>query len=79
MYDWDDQFNKTLGFLTQLRNRVSNPGTPLVRASPRTPRYARNTGGATISIGMGPRLHMITEDSRGNDTGERERMESNTH
>ena len=39
MYDWDGQFNDTLGLPIQLRNRVSNPGTPPVRASPRAPRY----------------------------------------
>ena len=37
MYDWDGQFDEMLGLPIQLRNRVSNPGTPPVRASPRVP------------------------------------------
>ena len=43
MYDWDGQFDDMLGLPIQLRNRVSNPGTPPVRASPRAPGYG---GGA---------------------------------
>ena len=28
MCDWDGQFDETLGLPIQLKNRVSNPGTP---------------------------------------------------
>ena len=55
MYDWDGQFDDTLGLPIQLRNRVSNPGTPPVRASPRAPGYGGGAGGATVNIGSGPR------------------------
>ena len=66
MYDWDGQFYDTLGLPIQLRNRVSNPGTPPVRASPRAPGYGRGAGGATVNIGSGPGLYTITEDTKGN-------------
>ena len=56
MYDWDGQFNDMLGLPIQLRNRVSDPGTPLVRASPRAPGYGGGAGGATVNIGSGPGL-----------------------
>ena len=70
MYDWDGQFNDTLGLPIQLRNRVSNPGTPPVRASPRTPGYGGSAGGATVNVGSGPGLYTVTEDTKGNSTGE---------
>ena len=54
MYDWDGPFDDTLGLPLQLRNRVSNPGTPTVRASPRAPGYGGGAGGATVNIGSGP-------------------------
>ena len=57
MYDWDGQFNDMLGLPIQLRNRVSNPGTPPVRASPRAPGYGGGAGGATVNIGSGPGLY----------------------
>ena len=66
IYDWNDQFDETLGLLIQLRNRVSNAGTPPVRASPRATRYGQTTGGATLNIGTGPGLYMVAEDARGN-------------
>ena len=74
MYDWDGQFDETLGLPIQLRNRVSDPGTPLVRASPRTPGHGGGAGGATANIGSGPRLYTVTEDTRGNGTGEAEEL-----
>ena len=74
MYDWDHQFDDTLGLPIQLRNRVSNPGTPPVRASPRAPGYGGGAGGATVNIGSGPRLYMVTEDTTGNGTGEAEEL-----
>ena len=70
MYDWDGQFDDTLGLPIQLRNRVSNPGTPPVRASPRAPGYGGGAGGATVNIGSGPRLYTVTEDTKGNGMGE---------
>ena len=70
MYDWDGQFDETLGLPIQLRNRVSDPGTPLVRASPRAPGHGGGAGGATVNIGSGPGLYTVTEDTRGNGTGE---------
>ena len=70
MYDWDGQFDETLGLPIQLRNRVCDPGTPLVRASPRAPGYSGGAGGATANIGSGPGLYTVTEDTRGNGTGE---------
>ena len=51
MYDWDGQFDDTLGLPLQLRNWVSDPGTPPVRASPGAPGYGEGTGGATVNIG----------------------------
>ena len=74
MYDWDGQFNDMLGLPTQLRNRVSNPGTPPVRASPRTPAYGGDAGGATVNIGSGPGLYMVTKDTKGNGMGEVEEL-----
>ena len=69
MYDWDGQFNDMLGLPIQLRNRVSDPGTPPVRASPRAPGY-----GATVNIGSGPGLYTVTEDTKGNGMGEAEEL-----
>ena len=65
MYDWDGQFDDMLGLPIQLRNRVSNPGIPPVRASPRAPGYGEGAGGATVNIGSGPRLYTVTEDTKG--------------
>ena len=73
MYDWDGQFDDTLGLPIQLRNRVSNPGTP-VRASPRAPGYGGGAGGATVNIGSGPGLYTVTKDTKGNGTGEAEKL-----
>ena len=70
MYDWDGQFDETLGLSIQLRNRVSDPGTPLVRASPRAPGHDEGVRGATANIGSGPGLYTVTEDTRGNGAGE---------
>ena len=72
MYNWDGQFDGTLGLPIQLRNRVSDPGTPPVRASPRTPGYGGGAGGATVNIRSGPGLYTVTEDTKGNGTGEAE-------
>ena len=69
MYDWDGQFNDTLGLPIQLRNRVSDPGTPPVRASSRAPGYGGGAGGATVNIGSGPGLYRVTKDTKGNGTG----------
>ena len=72
MYDWDGQFNM-LGLPIQLRNRVSDPGTPPVRASPRAPGYGGGTG-ATVNIGSGSGLYTVTEDTKGNGMGEAEEL-----
>ena len=74
MYHWDGQFDDTLGLPIQLRNRVSNPGTPPVRASPRAPGYGGGAGGATVNIGSGPGLYTVTEDTKGNGTGEAQEL-----
>ena len=74
MYDWDGQFDEMLGLPIQLRNRVSDRGTPPVRASPRAPGYDGGAGGATANIGSGPGLYMVTEDTRGNSMGEVEEL-----
>ena len=74
MYDWDGQFDEMLGLPIQLRNRVSDPGTPPVRASPRAPGYGGGAGGATANIGSGPGLYKVTKDTRGNGTGEVEEL-----
>ena len=58
IYDWDGQFDDTLGLPIQLRNRVSDPGTPPVRASPRAPGYG---GGA----GVGPGYTRLPKIQRG--------------
>ena len=66
MYDWDGQFDETLGLPIQLRNRVSDPGTPPVRASPRAPRHDEGVGGATVNMGVGSdytRLPKIQEET----------------
>ena len=70
MYDWDGQFDDALGLPLQLRNWVSDPGTSPVRASPEAPGYGEDTRGATANIGSGPRLYTVTEDTKGNSTGE---------
>ena len=74
MYDWDGEFDDTLGLPLQLRNQVSDPGTPPVRASPRTPRYGGGTEGATANIGSGSGLYMVTEDAKRNGKGEVEEL-----
>ena len=74
MYDWDGQFDDTLGLPIQLRNRVSNAGTPPVRVSPRTPGYGGSAGGATVNVGSGPGLYTVTKDAKGNGTGEAEEL-----
>ena len=74
MYDWDGQFDDMLGLPLQLRNRVSDPRTPRVRVSQRAPGYGRGVGGATVNIGSGPRLYTVTEDTKGNGTGEAEEL-----
>ena len=74
MYDWDGQFNETLGLPIQLRNRVSDPGTPPVRASRRVPVSGGGVIGATADIGSGPRLNTVTEDEKGNGTGEADEL-----
>ena len=66
MYDSDGQFDDTLGLALQLRNRVSDPGTPPVRAFPRTSGYGGGTRGATANIGSGPGLYTVTKDAKGN-------------
>ena len=70
MYDWDGQFNETLGLPIQLRNRVSDPGTPPVRVSPKAPAPGGGTVETTVNIGSGPKLYLVTEDTRENGTGE---------
>ena len=70
MYDWDGQFDDMLGLPIQLRNRVSNPGTPPVRTSSRAPGYGGGAGGTTVNIGSEPWLYTVTEDTKGNSTGE---------
>ena len=73
-YNWDGQFDDTLRLPLQLRNWVSDPGTPPVRASPGAPGYGGGTGGATANIGSGPGLNMVTKDTRVNCTGEAEEL-----
>ena len=63
MYDWDDQFDETLGLPIQLRNRVSDPGTPSVRVSPKAPEPGGGAVGTTANIGSEPELHPIMEDT----------------
>ena len=74
MYDWDGQFDDTLRLPLQLRNWVSDRGTPPVRASPGPPGYGEGTGGASANIGSGPGLYTVTEDTRVNCTGEAEEL-----
>ena len=74
MYEWDGQFHEMLGLPIQLRNRVSDPGTPLVRVSPRVPGYGGGAGGATANIESGPKLYTVSEDTKGNGTGEVEKL-----
>ena len=74
MYNWDGQFNETLGLPIQLRNRVSDPGTPPVRVSPRAPESGGGTMGTTANVGSGPELHPIMEDTKGNSAGEDEEL-----
>ena len=74
MYNWDGQFDDMLGLPIQLRNRVSDPGTPPVRASPRAPGYGGGAEGDTVNIGSGPGLYTVTEDTKGNGTGEAEEL-----
>ena len=76
MYDWDGQFDETLGLPIQLRNRVSDPGTPPVRVSPRAPAPGGGTIKTTANIESGPKLHPVTKDTRGNGTGEVEKLPS---
>ena len=74
MYHLDGQFDEMIGLPIQLRNRVSDPGTPPVRASPRASGYGGGAGGATANIGSEPGLYTVTEDTRGNGTGEAEKL-----
>ena len=61
MYNWDGQFDETLGLPVQLRNRVSDLGTPPFGASPRVLGGEGGTGVATADIGSGPQLYMVTK------------------
>ena len=74
MYNWDGQFDDMLELPIQLRKRVSDQGTPPVRASPRAPGYGGGVGEATVNIGSGLRLYIVTEDTKGNGTGEAEEL-----
>ena len=74
MYDWDGQFDDTLGLPIQLRNRVSGSGTPPVRAFPGAPGYGGGAGGATVNIGRGPGLYTVTKDTKGNGMGEAKKL-----
>ena len=74
MYDWDGQFDETLGLPIQLRNRVSNPGTPPVRVSPKAPASGGGTIGTTANIGDGSELYTITKDTKGHCTGEVDKL-----
>ena len=76
MYNWDGQFNDMLGLSIQLRNRVSDPGTLPVRASPRAPGYGGGAGGAAVNIGSESGLYMVTEETKGNGTGEAKELPS---
>ena len=76
MYDWDGQFDETLGLPIQLRTRVSNPGTPPVRVSPKAPVPGGGTVETTVNIGSRPELYPVTEGTRGNGMGEVEKMPS---
>ena len=70
MYDWDGQFDEMLGLPIHLRNRVSDLGTPLVRASPRVPASGGGAIETTVNIGSGPELYTVTKDTKGNGMGE---------
>ena len=74
MYNWDGQFDETLGLPIQLRNRVSDTGTPPVRVSPRDPTSGRGAIGTTPGIGSGPELCVVAEDEKGNGMGEVEEL-----
>ena len=74
MYNWDGQFDEMLGLPIQLRNRVSNLGTPPVRVSPKAPAPGGGAVGTTANIGSGPKLHPVTKDTRGNGVGEVEEL-----
>ena len=74
MYNWDGQFDETPRLPIQLRKRVSDPGTPPVRASPRAPGYGGCAGGATANIGSGPGLYTVAEDTKGNSMWEAEEL-----
>ena len=74
MYDWDGQFDEMLGLPIQLRNRVSDPGTPPVRVLPKAPASGGGAVGTTVNIGSGPELYTVTEDTKGNGKGEVEKL-----
>ena len=74
MYDWDGQFDETLGLPIQLMNRVRDLGTPPVRVSPRVPASGGGAVETTTDIGSGPGLYAVTEDEKGNGTGEAEEL-----
>ena len=76
MYDWDGQFDEMLGLPIQLRNRVSDLGTPPVRVSPKAPVPGGGTIRTTANIGSGPKLYPVTEDTRGNGVAEVEELPS---
>ena len=76
MYDWDGQFDEMLGLPIQLRNRVSDLGTPPVRVSPKAPASGGGTIGTTVNIESGPKLYMVTEDTKGNGMGRVKKLPS---
>ena len=76
MYDWDGQLDEMLGLPIRLRNRVSDPGMSPVRVSPKAPAPGGGTIETAVSIGSGPELYPVTEDTRGNGTGEVEKLPS---
>ena len=74
MYDWDGQFDEMLGLPIQLRSRVSDPGTPLVRVSSKALAPGGGTIGTTENRDKGPELYTVTEDTKGSGTGEVEEL-----
>ena len=72
MYNWDGQFDDTLGLPIQLRNRVSDPGTPPVRASQELLDMVEVQGEPLQILGVGPiytRLPKIQRERYGRGRG----------
>ena len=57
MYDWDTQYDESLGLPLQLRNQVSEPDTPSIHDSPRMSNQTATTRARQSHMGEATAMH----------------------